>query len=284
LAKPFDIATKQIIDADPAAWLKFLKLPCGSAEVLNVDLSTSMEPDRLIQAHDPLYVQNTEIFSTYKADWVERMLPYHFGARYRFKQRVKSTAVLLRPEADGPLMTGRIQDEDFYFQFQVVRLWEVPLEDILSGPPSLLPLAVVSRVNEDDLPSLLGEIRERTQAQGTGLMDAAYSITTTLLGLTYEAGRVKELVRGVWNMPEWVLDSSIVKEAMAEGEARGKAEGKAEGKEEIIEILLKQRFSTLPAGTTARLDALTTDQMNDLAAALLSFSTLADLDKWLATR
>jgi predicted transposase YdaD len=72
-------------------------------------------------------------------------------------------------------------------------------------------------------------------------------------------------------------------EGEARGEARGKVEGKAEGKEEIIEILLKQRFSTLPAGITARLDGLTTDQMNELAAALLSFSSLADLEKWLGT-
>jgi hypothetical protein len=38
----------------------------------------------------------------------------------------------------------------------------------------------------------------------------------------------------------------------------------------------------LPAAITARLDELTSDQLNALAAALFQFNSLVDLEDWLA--
>jgi hypothetical protein len=196
--------------------------------------------------------------------------------------RVRTVAVLLRPEAEGRLMTGRIKDAEDDFTFQVVRLWQVRPEDILRGPLSLLPLAVAAKVSESDVPMILGAIRDRTQAEAPGMMDAMYAVSTTLLGLTFSAEQVKEHVKGAWNMPEWVLESSIVKEALAQGKVEGKAEGKAEGKEELLTLQLEKRFSTLPKAITAHLDRLSADQMNDLGVALFSFSGLSDLENWLS--
>jgi flagellar biosynthesis/type III secretory pathway protein FliH len=67
-----------------------------------------------------------------------------------------------------------------------------------------------------------------------------------------------------------------------EGMEQGLQQGQHQGKEEILSLILEQRFSTLPDRITKRLDQLTSEQMNELGKALLSFASLDDLEEWLA--
>ncbi len=73
-------------------------------------------------------------------------------------------------------------------------------------------------------------------------------------------------------------ESSLYRAILAEGEAKGKAEGK----EELLTRQLQRRFSTLPAGITASLDKLTSEELNELGDELFDFTSLADLEAWLA--
>ena len=65
-------------------------------------------------------------------------------------------------------------------------------------------------------------------------------------------------------------------------EQRGIDKGLQQGKEQLLEIILRQRFSTLPSDLTHRLDRLTSDQMDELAKALLNFKDLGYLELWLS--
>ena len=105
MSKPFDITTKQLVDADPLACLRFLGLPGKSARLLDSDLAISATADRLIEVKDPNYLQHLEFQASYEAGMGGRVLYYNVAGRHKYDMPVRSMVVLLRPEADGPAMS-----------------------------------------------------------------------------------------------------------------------------------------------------------------------------------
>lgn len=69
-------------------------------------------------------------------------------------------------------------------------------------------------------------------------------------------------------------------------ETRVYQEAKAEGREEqarsLLVLLLTQKFGTLPDQVSDQLSTLTVQQLESCAIAFLTFTTLADLEAWLA--
>lgn len=76
-------------------------------------------------------------------------------------------------------------------------------------------------------------------------------------------------------------ETRVYQEAWAEGEQRGRQEGRQEGERSLLSLILTQKFGTLPDRTTEQINALTLEQLESLAVALLGFDTIADLENWL---
>lgn len=61
---------------------------------------------------------------------------------------VASSVILLRPQADGPEMARPLDTRDprghvtVSFSFDVIRIWQRPVEESLSGGIGTLPLAL----------------------------------------------------------------------------------------------------------------------------------------------
>ncbi len=72
-------------------------------------------------------------------------------------------------------------------------------------------------------------------------------------------------------------------EGLREGRAEGLREGLREGQRLVVERMLTRRFGTLPPGMRARLARLTESELTALADALLDFTSLAEVEAWLAT-
>ena len=55
MAKPFDATTKDLLEADPTAWLAYLGLhPHGAVEVIDSDFSTiTAEADKVFRVVEP---------------------------------------------------------------------------------------------------------------------------------------------------------------------------------------------------------------------------------------
>ena len=70
------------------------------------------------------------------------------------KVPVQSTVLLLRPEADGPAMsgilrlTGRDGVQNLEFRFNVIRIWTIPAEELIKCGIGVLPLAFVSDIKK----------------------------------------------------------------------------------------------------------------------------------------
>ena len=273
---PYDVTIKQIIDADPLAFVHSLGLPGESATLLDTDIAMTAQSDRVIYVTCSTgdYILHIQAQSTYKQGKAAAAQFYNMSVEKTSGQLVRTIFVLLRPAADGPEMSGVRENETHTFRFRVVRTWLIDPKVFLDGPISLLPLAMIAAVAPEDLPQIVSHAARRLGSEANEAQASTkWMESAILLGLFYDENFVNALLRGVFTMQ----DSSVYRAILAEGEAKGKAEGK----EELLSLQLQRRFSTLPAGITQQLDKLSPQQMNELGLALFDFTGLSELEDWL---
>ncbi len=88
--------------------------------------------------------------------------------RNRHGLPVYSALILLRHKADRPKVTGVVRYADpvhgglaLEYRYHVIRVWETPVEEALSGPLVTLPLAPLARVTRADLPEVIARMQAR---------------------------------------------------------------------------------------------------------------------------
>src|ERR1043166_6153333 len=108
-AKPFDPTLKDMVETEPAAWPAFLGRPTGPTTVIDADIATvSGAADKVLRvAAAPPYLLLLEFVVGHDAAALPGKLHVRNGLLgERHDLRVRSAAVLLRPEADSPQLTG----------------------------------------------------------------------------------------------------------------------------------------------------------------------------------
>ena len=75
--------------------------------------------------------------------------------------------------------------------------------------------------------------------------------------------------------------SRAFQETLEEGRAEGRAEGRRGEASALALRLLERRCGILAPATTARIEALALNQLEELALALLDFESPQDLTDWL---
>jgi predicted transposase YdaD len=226
-AKPYDPALKALVETEPESWPAVLDRPTGPTAVIDADIATvSGAADKVLRVAAPTpYLLHLEFVAGH--DTVELPGKLHLrnallGDRHGL--RVRSAAVLLRPEADSPQLTGVYEqdfpDEEAYlrFRYQVLRVWRLPPGPLLTGGLPLLALAPISAVTEAELPGIIEQMERRLSSrrarkQAPVVWAAAY----ILLGLRYSPALAAHLFRGVVSMKE----SSTYQAILEEGELRG---------------------------------------------------------------
>ncbi len=141
-AKPYDPAIKALVETDPESWPVLLGRPTGPTEVIDADIATvSGAADKVLRvAADSPYLLHLEFVAGHDAAALPRKLHVRNGLlEDRHDSRVVSAAVLLRPEADSPQLTGVYErgfpDEAPYltFRYQTIRVRRLSTEPLLSG-------------------------------------------------------------------------------------------------------------------------------------------------------
>lgn len=151
MPKPFDATLKELIETFPDHWLAGLGVPvAGPVEVLSPDLATvTAAADALLRVGD--LVVHIDAESGPDPALASRMLLYNVLAHRHTGLPVHSIVVLLRSNANA----GNLSDELAYaprpdrgslrFRFEVVRVWEMPSEELIETGVGVLPLAVLGR-------------------------------------------------------------------------------------------------------------------------------------------
>jgi predicted transposase YdaD len=287
-AKPFDPTLKALVETSPGDWPVFLGQPAAPTEVIDADIATvSGAADKVLHVRAaPPYLLHLEFQAGHDSAGLPQLL--HLRSTLlenRHGLLVRSAAVLLRPQADSPLLTGQrrlaFPGEEPYdtFRYQVVRVWRLPPEPLLRGGLGTLALAPISAVTEAELPGIIERMEARLQSRRLRrYVEEIWSATYILLGLRYSRELAGQLLRGVRSMKESVTYQAILEEGEAKGEAKGKVAGALS---EARKFLLRQgaiRFGPPAARVTAALEGIAdVERLEELGERLLSAASWEEL-------
>ncbi len=227
MTKPYDAALKALVEIDPESWAALLGRPTGPTEVIDADIATvSGAADKVLRvAANPAYLLHLEFVSGHDAPALPRKLHVRNALlEDRHELPVRSGVLLLRPDADSPQLTGvytrNFPGEEAYltFRYQVVRVWQLPPEPLLTGGLALLSLAPISAVTETELPGIIQQMEQRlSKRRARKQAPLVWASAYILLGLRYSPALAAQLFRGVVSMKESSTYQAILEEGRGEG-------------------------------------------------------------------
>jgi Domain of unknown function (DUF4351) len=155
------------------------------------------------------------------------------------------------------------------FHYELVRLWQRPVETILEGGVGTLPLAPLCNVARAALPGVIRRMDQcLTREAGPGEAATLWTSTYLLMGLRYRPGVAAQLLQGVRAMKESSTYQAILDE------------GRAEGVRKVLMRLGTRRFGPPDAPTRAAIEAITRpSRLERLSERLLDVSSWEELLK-----
>jgi predicted transposase/invertase (TIGR01784 family) len=201
-----------------------------------------------------------------------RMLDYWVRLHRRLPEReIRQVVIYLVPSTSRHVYQTTFEQEGTRHHFEVIRLWEQPVEIFLNSS-GLLPLAPLGRT--DDRGVALQQVAARLETIPDRSIRSNLSASAAILaGLVLEKDLVQQILRS-----ELMQESVIYQDILAEGLQQGLQQGE-------INIVLRQlnsRLGTITSEVETQLETLSLEQIEDLGEALLDFQTQADLMQWLA--
>lgn len=220
MPQQYDASTKFLVQDRLADWLPLCgRTTTARLEVIDADLATvTASADRVLRVHEtPPWLMHLELQASRDADLPARLHTYNTLLERRHEAQVRSVVVLLRKAADASDLTGVLEKQFagespyLMFRYGVVRVWQLPVETLLSGGLALVPLAPLGNVTEADLPGLIqrmdGRIRQEAAPELAGMLWTAADV---LMGLRYNRALVEHVLRGIEAMEESVTYQAIV--------------------------------------------------------------------------
>ncbi len=242
MSKPYDTVTRFLHALDPDSWPRVLGIEAKSIEICNVDLSTVNSQVDLLLLIDKLWALHIENETSYKTTAGNRILEYSIFIGKALNVPVRSVLLLLRPEADGPGMTGvaerRLPNGKKYldFQYEVVRIWKLPAEKLFKSSLGALPLAFIADIQAEGVLTLVKRAKIRLKREtDSKTASEIWTAISILLGLRYEREQVDYWLKGVREMEDSVTYQAIVEKGLAKGYERGIERGIEKGLEQGLE-------------------------------------------------
>jgi predicted transposase YdaD len=256
MEKLYDPTLKALVETAPADWLALLRLPPAPVSVIDADIAAVLAgaADKVLRAQaDPAYLLHLDFQAGHDSARLPRRLrPYNTVLEDRHDLLVRSVAVLLQPGADSPQLSGTLErafpGEAPYsvFRYAVVRVWQLPVQQLLDGGLGTLPLAPISDVAAADVPAVIRQMERRLERRSERARAAeVWAATHILLGLRYSAEVAAVLLRGVLAMKESSTYQAIV------------AEGALQEARKLLMLVGQERWGTPDEATAAAINAIT---------------------------
>ena len=291
--KPYDPTGRKLIEMGPPDWVALLGNPVpdpGRVSAIDSNVSTvTAEADKVLWVADPEpWIQHIELQAGRDVKLADRAHTYSTLLNAHHQVPVRTALVLLRPAADGPELTGVLEKKYRngqvydWFRYDVVRVWEQPVDLLLASGLTVLPLAPVSDVKEDQLPGVLMAIADRL-ARETSPEEAAtlWNATQILMGLRYSKEKVDSIIKGVSAMLfgiRGIEESSVYQGILKRGEAKGRTEGRVEDAREILLRHGRKKLGPPSEKVEAEITALADlNRLHDLTDRILDVSTWDEL-------
>jgi predicted transposase YdaD len=281
LSKPYDATSKDLIETDPAGWVTFLGCPVAPSAVRLVDADVSTvttDADKVIRVDGPApWLLHLDIQTSWEEAMDRRVLRYNALLHQRHALPVASVVVILRSAASMSALTGVLPvrppvGPGWEFRYEVVRVWDRPAADFLSGPLGLLPLAPLAKLQPPDLPAVVAAMRARIDGQPDRPLAAKlWAASYVLMGLRYDRALIDNLLSGVMQMEESVTYQAILSRGMQQGIEQGQID---EARATLLR-LGRTKFGPPTAEQEAAVNAIT-----DLARLRALSEKLLDVSTW----
>jgi predicted transposase YdaD len=278
----FDATLKDMFEETPSAWPALVGCPVQHVEVIDADISTvSGAADKVLLIRDkPLWIHHVEFQAGPDATLPRRMNVYNAVLEDRHDLPVRSSVILLRREANLDLINGRYErrlpgDVDAYraFRYDVLRVWEMPPERLLSGGLGLLPLAPIGNVAVAGLPEVLRQMKERIAREASpSHRGKLWTATYVLMGLRFPDPTINSLLQEVMGMEESVTYQAII----AKGRLLGERLGAIQEARRMLIRFGTRRFGAAPGARVRK--AL--DQIEDVDELERLADRAADVGTW----
>ncbi|MDJ0798057.1 MAG: Rpn family recombination-promoting nuclease/putative transposase [Calothrix sp. MO_167.B12] len=259
---------------DFAGWL--LGEPIGLTKLSPTELLVQpIRADALILMESESIILHLEFQTQPDVEIPFRMADYRLRMYRRYPQKqMRQVVIYLKPSASPLVQQNVFVIPGTRHQFEVIRLWEQPMEPLLEFP-GLLPFVILSRT--EDKVETLNEVAQRIENLTNKPEQSNVAAATSILaGLVLE----KEVIRRVLR-EEIMQESVIYQDIVAEATAKGRAEGIQQGEVSLVLRQLKRRIGELNSHLEERVGGLSVAQLEELGEALLDFSNTSDLLAWL---
>lgn len=235
MSKPFDATLKDLASIDPGGLLGGIDAPpTVPVRLLNVDLSTvTAATDIVFGLGEPLQeVIHLDAQAGPDPEKHRDLLAYSALLHRQYRVPVHSILLLLRHEALLKSQTGSIHYEPrpgrgkMDFGYEVLRLWERPVEALLSSGLGALPLAPLCRLPEglsleEGMRWVVTRVLERLDEAGEpALVQRLFKAAFVLSTLRLDREQLRSLVKGLRIMGEHNIFEELVDEFRAEGVQR----------------------------------------------------------------
>lgn len=194
------------------------------------------------------------------------MLDYYTRLKRKYGGEIEQVVVFLKAIDSELVFQEEYTDTNTRHRYRVIRLWEQDPGPFLANF-ALLPLAPLTRTDSpqallQQVAARVARIEEETQRRNIS------GCTQILAGLRFEKDVIRQLFREDI-MKESVIYQDIIQEGMQRGEVA------------MLQRQIARRFGAVAADVQEQIQALSISQLEELAEALLDFSTADDLTAWL---
>ena len=209
-----------------------------------------------------------------------RMLDYRVRAHRKFPgKQMRQIVIYLTPTTSDLVSLTTFELEFTRHEFEVIRLWEQPSSIFLESV-GLYPFASLAQTNEPEL--VLREVAARIEDIPERKLQSDISAMSYILaGLVLDRNRVGQIIRR-----DIMRESVTYQEILAEGEVKGKTQGLMEGRiGEARSLTIRQltrKLGNISPTLLAKIEALPLERLELLGEDLLDFSSIANLEQWLA--
>lgn len=213
--------------------------------IVNADMAiVSPASDKLLRVEGgpDTYLAHFEFQSSADPSLDQRVHLYNVIGRWRHRIPVRSVVILYRPTARSSTVKGGVSehlgdDASLEFRYRFIRVWQLPIDELLNGPIGTLPLAPIANILPEQLPSVMAKISQRLkQVPAVQRPSDVWAATRILLGLRYSDHLLEKLMLNVLDMEESSTYQAIIKKGRLEGEVEGLMKGRQEGRQEGVAV------------------------------------------------
>ncbi|MEH2144319.1 DUF4351 domain-containing protein [Nostoc sp.] len=278
----YDNTCKYLAENYPAEFARWL-LSSDTSDIQVLKTELNLEPIRadsvtFLQIANQILHLEFQTTPKSKTPLDFRMLDYYTRLKREYWCDIEQVLIFLQPTSSEIVFNTQYVDKKTRHEYRVIRLWEEDPTPLLANP-ALLPLATLARTNSPT--DLLTQVAASVDMiEETDERQNISACVQVLAGLRFDKSLITQLFREEI-MQESVIYQDILQKGLQQGLQQGEERGK---KQEALQLIMRQltrRFGAIEPEMQQQIRTLSISQLEELAEALLDFSSQNDLVNYL---